>query len=338
MIPLHHNKLFKHPTNKFILGKVTQVDDSTKTIHLQDGSTTTTTTVTYDILICATGSRNFSPAEPSPQITSVEETKAYWQETKSILKSVQHVAVMSSGPVALELVGEIKAYAPHLNKLSLIVGSHQLLHNVKPPLPNKYKQQMLHLLGDLHIDVINQDVKEKINIHQMESPIVKLPQGFIELANGEKLQADVLFCAIGLILQTSMYPKEWLDDTTKEVKIDEFWRVNGRNDVFAIGDIAKTNSTKLGLYATEDAAVVAKNIVDIVKKHKTIPTHKLSRSMEFMIIPVGPRHGRSIFPVIGIVGDYLTSMMKGKGLYENMTWKAVLGMSAPVVSKEEEKE
>jgi NADH dehydrogenase FAD-containing subunit len=326
MVPLDA-KIFKKNNGKFIQGTVVQVNDVKKTVELADG-----TIIPYDILVAATGSRNFSPAEPPTQVTSTEGTLSYWTQTRLALNGSKSIAVIGSGAVALEFAAEIKSYANKKTKVTLIAGSRPLLHSSKPALPDSFKQEIKQLLHEFQIEIVEQDVIiEKLNFNT-DSPIVFPKNGRVQLDNGTFIDADTMIFAIGSVLQTSIYPTSWIDKTTNELKIDQHWRVNGQNHIFAVGDIAQTGFTKLGFWASTDGNSIGKNIISILQGKE--PKASIYRPVNIMSIPFGPKHGRSY--ILGMTwGNWVTSKLKGQDLMSDKVWNGILGVNAVKVPEEE---
>lgn len=93
----------------------------------------------------------------------------------------------------------------------------------------------------------------------------KLPDGRTELtlSSGEKITTDLYLPALGLVPNSSYLPHS-LVNAAGFVKVDEFLRVKGTTDVWAMGDVADVQRAQY--VNTEKQSVhVAKNIVAILK-------------------------------------------------------------------------
>ena len=126
MVPAQ--KSLKHA--KFVKALAIRVVPNENKVELSNGQT-----LSYDILVVATGSRNFSPAEPPVQITSREETNKFYLDMKQQLSAANNIVIVGSGPVAIELAGEIREEYPD-KKLTIVTRSKHVLHTLTP-LPKK---------------------------------------------------------------------------------------------------------------------------------------------------------------------------------------------------------
>jgi NADH dehydrogenase FAD-containing subunit len=75
----------------------------------------------------------------------------------------------------------------------------------------------------------------------------KLSSGQTELtlSNGEKKIVDLYISTLGLIQNTEFVPQELLNEK-KEVIVDEFLKVKGAEDIWAIGDASSAQANQLG--------------------------------------------------------------------------------------------
>jgi NADH dehydrogenase FAD-containing subunit len=311
MVPL--SSLLKN--GKVMHGEVTSVDKIQKTVILADG-----TSIKWDILCVASGSRNLSPAEPPATANTKEQTKAYFTAMHSALANAKNIVVVGGGAVSIELAGEIRSYGVKGAKITMVTQSDALLNG--PINPSESNLASVNdLLAKEGIEVIYNDyvVSESFPANpEIAIPIVSTPTG-VTLKSGKTIPSDLLVWAAGSRAITSFLPSEWLDNQTKEVIVDtETLKLKFRDDVFCLGDCAKTNAGKLGYIAGEDAKVVSANILSLVQGKQ--PSAKVWRMNAFvMALPFGPEKGRLLLSYFAL-GDWITSTLKGYGLFTKRVW------------------
>jgi len=312
MIPL--SKLLKN--GKVTHGVVKLVDPDGKTAILEDG-----TVLPWDILVIATGSNNFSPGEPAAHINSKEETEKHFEEMHSALSTTKSVLIVGGGPVGIELAGEILHYGQSGVKATLVTKASHVL--APSAMTSSNVRSLETMLKTNNVDVICNDEVMSVPFPKdtaSASPIVNTPAG-VDLKSGVHVDCDLLVYAVGSELNTQFLPKEWLDQRSKEVLVDlKTLKSIFREDVYCVGDAAKTNHQKLGYVATADGFTVAKNIVQTAKGKPV--TNYVWHPPLAIFIPFGPEKGRIVTPFINF-GDYITSMIKGAGLFTAKTWRAI---------------
>ena len=310
MVPL--DSLMKH--GKLVHGSVVSVDPSAKQVKLEDG-----TAIPYDVLLLAPGGRSFSPGEPPAKVSTKAGTEAFYNEMHVAIAMSKSVVIVGGGPVAIELAGEIKAHGQKDVKVTLVNKAPQLLAGPTPPTPGNLAA-VGELLKSEQVDVICNDEVASVPFPQdiaNASPIVPTPQG-VTLKSGKQVSCDLLIFAVGGKLNTDFLPREWVDGKTGEVLVDEkTLKLQSRDDVFCIGEAAKSSHIKLGYFFKQDGKVVAKNILQVLEGKQ--PTNTISRSSLVMVIPFGPKRGRLLMPFTTL-GDWATSLAKGKGLFTKMHW------------------
>jgi NADH dehydrogenase FAD-containing subunit len=110
-------------------------------------------------------------------------------------------------------------------------------------------------------------------------------------------------------------------NAASRVPVDEFFRVPGRQNVYAIGDAADCGDPPLSFLARRQAQHLAAALQGNPKPYK--PAARVAMS-----VPLGPQLGATQLPLPGlpVVGSWLTSRLKGKGLFIAENW-ARLGQS-----------
>jgi len=320
MVPL--SKLLKN--GKLVQGTVVSVDPKSKTVVLEDGQK-----LSWDVLCIASGSRNFSPGEPPVNVNTKAGTEAYYKSMHAALAATKNVVIVGTGPVGIEMAGEIIAYGQKGVKITLVSKSSQIL-DAPNPLSKGNISSVTQMLAKAKVEVILKDEVVSETFPEdlsVASPLVQTPNG-VKLRSGKHIPCDLLVYAVGSKVVTNFLPSEWLDPISHEILVDDqTLRVKGLYDVFGMGDAVKIPFTKMGYTGAEDAKVVAANVIEVVQGKA--PTHKIKRMGAMMLIPFGPKQGRVLLP-FGTMGNWSASKAKGKGLFTNMVWGTFApGLHAP---------
>lgn len=312
MVPTEH--LLEKGT--IIRGSAKTVNPETKIVMLDNGYE-----LSYDALVIATGSRNVSPGDPPSSIRKKSDLIKYFASIKEAISDAKNIVIIGSGAVAIELAGEIREYGQPNAKITLVSRSHRILMDGAEYRENGIKaiESDLKRLGVqvlLEDEVASHPVTEDL---KEVTPFVHTPEG-VTLKSGKKIESDLLFYAIGNILNTEFLPQEWLDPETKEVIVDtKTLQLKSYPDIFAVGDIAKTSHAKRAYFASEDGKVVAKNVLQVLAGKKA--TNKIKR-MDMIIINIGSQGGRTLLP-IGTFGPWLTKSFKSKSLFAERYWATI---------------
>jgi len=305
------------------------VNTSDRTVSLANGQI-----LPYDGLVIATGARNFSPAEPPINVNDRKGTVAYFETIGKALLKAKSVVIVGSGSVGLELAGELREFGQPGVKITVVSRSKQILTE-----PMKFKQSgietILRDLKNLKIDVINSDEvashplpRDLIKAH----PVVETPQG-VNLRSGKHLDCELLVFTVGTQLNTGFLPSDWVDKITGEVLVDEeTLQLQAHKNIFAVGDVAKTGTSKRAYFAGVDGAVVAANIAQVLQGQQ--PTNKISR-MNAMLLTLGSTGGRLLLPYLTL-GPCISAKLKSQELGTRTLWADLApGLTLPQSPKNE---
>jgi NADH dehydrogenase FAD-containing subunit len=136
----------------------------------------------------------------------------------------------------------------------------------------------------------------------------------------ETIDADLVCWCVGVQPQSSMYPSAWLDQSGR-VKVDEFMRVQGKEDIFCIGDVCDVDEVK-GIYALDGAvALAATNVKRVgttkgMKKYAPVTT-------PHSFVAMGRTGGVAQTPFFGgmVMGPFMIKRMKGPDQFAWKAWK-----------------
>jgi len=241
-----------------------------KKLLLEDGST-----LDFDFLVIATGSKfpNWTYLKSS-EVNIKARQKEVSYEAKRI-KNASSIMIIGGGTVGVELAGEI-AYNWKDKKITIVNGGSRILGG----LDEKTSAHASKVLDSMGVTIINNTV---LTVDE---------KGIWSNDRGEIFSADLVYQAVGMSIDS-----DWINEdsgiTKNEkgfIKVDSTFRVIGRKDIFAIGDIADIPELKLGALALKHAALMGKNINLLI----TNPDAKLKSykpSKPFGMITIGKKQG-----------------------------------------------
>jgi NADH dehydrogenase FAD-containing subunit len=255
--------------------------------------------VPFDFLVLATGTTFSGPR------TKDERVKEYEAEADK-LKAANSVLIVGGGPVAVELAGEIAIDFPE-KKVTIVHSGDRLIQF----LGNKASQKTLKWLQAKKVEVI---LNDRIEIEDLAPPnyVTK---------NGTRITADAHFVCIGKRVGSSWLQNSDLSDSLDHdghLKVDANLRLEGKSNIFVVGDITNTKEIKQGFLASKQAAVVVKNIKKLSKATETAKASELAvykpLTSPFGIVSLGRYEGVAQLPIMTIIGR-LPGMLKSKDLF-----------------------
>lgn len=203
--------------------------------------------IPFDQAVIATGStiRGFDNLKVAER-RSIEAREQEWRGEHDRLREVDSVIVIGGGPVGVELIGEIVSAFPD-KQVTLIHGPDRLLPDFGAGIGDKARK-------------VFEQRGVRVILGQRASA-----QGdgrTVELASGEMLEADVVYTATGIVIDTSYLGEHFADRVNDrgQVIVDEFLRVKGTAHIYAVGDINDVSGMKLGAFGADQAKRVAQNL------------------------------------------------------------------------------
>ena len=276
-------KIFQSRKDVYIrVAEVYAVDTEKKEIQ------TSLDTVWYDYLVIATGvNSNFfgmknlekhaipmkSVAEAMALrnriLTNLEKAVTLFDEFEEEKKALLNVVVVGGGPTGVEIAGaiaEMKEFVlpkdyPDLNmnlmQVSIIEGSPSLLASMS----RHASEKSLFYLKRLKINV------------RTNTRVVDYDGEILKLGDGEEIKTKLVIWAAGI---SGVVPPGIPDESVgraRRILVDEFNRVKGLNDVFAIGDSSVMTTEdypnghpQVAQVAIQQGANLARNFNAIKKK------------------------------------------------------------------------
>jgi len=239
-------KVLKNKGGNFRMASLKKVDTQTNELYLSDGGI-----LHYDILVFAAGSKtnffgNESVRAKASSLKGIDDAlymrneliktmeKAAIETDPVARQKLLTVVIAGGGPTGVEIAGmlaEMKRYIlgkdyPQLleatTEIHIIDGAPYLL----APMSEKSHQRAYKALADLGVHI-------KLNTH-----VNSYENGVVQLSDGGTIEAETLIWAAGVIAHTFEGIAEESVGKGKRMLVDAFNRVNGYENIYAIGDIS----------------------------------------------------------------------------------------------------
>ena len=293
---------------EFVTDTITSIDSSKKVLESVSGSV-----YKYDTLILALGSETnyfsvMGASEYSFGMRSIKDALHLKEQIKtSVLECKKakgdravcagRFIVVGAGATGVEIASEIKEYASSLVGPYKIDSSHILVDLVEassrilPMFPEEFSEAVskrLRLLGVrvlLNKTVLEEDI-DGVTLNDMD------------------LRAKTVIWTAGAQANSLYLSLKNADfDEKGRVYVDEYLKVKGEKDIFALGDGAVTEYSGMAQTAIADANYVARLLAHTENK-KEIPFRK--QKVPIYAIPVGKK--------------WAATMIKGKMFYGQEGW------------------
>jgi NADPH-dependent 2,4-dienoyl-CoA reductase/sulfur reductase-like enzyme len=243
-----------------VIDEATAIDRSSQTVTTAGGET-----IGYKKLILATGSRPIVPPIPGADLQNVFAIKKevdYLRQLQEALAGAQDLVVIGGGFIGVEFADECRKLGLNVTIVELLPHCLQLV--CTEDLCAKAEEK----LSEAGIRVVTSNAVKSILGHGRV-------QG-VELADGQRLKADVVIISIGVTPNTELAREAGLEiGEQRGIKVDEYMRTTDPN-IFAAGDCAekfsfftgKPVALRLASIATAEARIAVTNLFDAQRKHK----------------------------------------------------------------------
>ena len=212
----------------FISGRVIDIEVDQHTIHLQSGEQ-----IGYHCLLLATGARARQLACPGANLVGVTTLRTVddYKKVLNYLRYVRRVAVIGSGPLAVESVEVFSQKGYQV--------THILRHSTLWP------EVLDKTASDL---ILQQEWRDGVDIH-IEEDISEIigRSGHVTgimTTKGTFIPCDMVLVAIGITSEMDYLQGRGID-FRRGIKVDESMRTNAP-DIYAAGDVAEITNTASG--------------------------------------------------------------------------------------------
>lgn len=259
---------------RFRMGEALSVDTQQHILRTNTGD------IEYDYLVLATGTTNnfFNMPELRERVYTLKSTAEAIRLRNEILFSLERAGtcpdpekrrtllcftVVGGGPTGVEIagaLGEMKKYIlareyPEIDpcdmRVVIVEGANCLLQNMSPEASTKAKQY----LEQLEVEVITG--------HTMKS----FDGTYVDFDNGAQIKCHTLIWTAGITGEPLQGIPESSIGRGKRIITDEFNRVKGCKNIFAIGDIALLSEKnypnghpQVAQVAIQQSELLAKNL------------------------------------------------------------------------------
>lgn len=259
--------------------------------------------VSGDSVIIATGSNYASPFKvQDDDVAGYKETVT---ELAKKISAASRIAIVGSGPVGIELAGEIAVAYPHI-EIDLVTADKALFPALPAKLGRRLAKQLTELGVNIHFDTMVKDLKHTDQAYT----------GQLTLPDGSTIDADLIFPAIGArptpdFIQT-LEGAEF--DDLGRVKVDRWLRPAGLQNVHIVGDAVSAGDPMTIVGLTRQAKWLGKAL-KAKMGGKTIESLKPYKPWKNapILVPLGPEKGASLLGLV--VGPRMTSKIKGQDLF-----------------------
>ncbi|GAB7102243.1 hypothetical protein JCM4814A_05570 [Streptomyces phaeofaciens JCM 4814] len=289
-------------SGRVVVGKAVRIDTGQRQVVLASGER-----LPYDVVVIATGADYPEPARFTG--TTTEEARKAFAFHQRKIAAAEHVLVVGGGPSGVELSAEIRLARPDA-RVTLAHAGPALLDSTGSERAGRRARTWLE----------SHDVD--VRLDSFMSPGNDF--GTYRDAHGGLVDADLSFWATGTTPNTLWLRLaghgDWLNPAG-QVKVDRTLRVDGRPDVYAVGDVNDATELKITPAALAQADLAAHNIRAHLRgsgRHRREP--RLYRPVERtpIIVPFGPADGLTVLPVPGgdtaVLGGRTSVLAKAKTL------------------------
>jgi NADH dehydrogenase FAD-containing subunit len=284
------------------VGKALRIDTVERQVVLGTGER-----LPYDVVVIATGADYPEPARFIG--TTTEEAAKSFAVHQQHVATADHVLVVGGGPSGVELSAEIRLARPDA-RVTLAHAGSALLHSTGSGRAGRKARAWLE----------SHDVE--VRLDSFMSPGNDF--GTYRDARGSVVAADLSFWATGTTPNTLWLRLaghgDWLNEAG-HVKVDRTLRVDGRLDVFAVGDVNDASELKITPAALAQADLAAHNIrayLNSSGRHRKEPRFYRPIHRTPLIVPFGPADGVTMLPVPGgetaVLGSRTSTLAKAKTL------------------------
>jgi len=258
----------------FIQAKATSIDSDKNLVTLDNGEE-----LEFTHCVIAVGS--LGPVPARTEQTTIDGLLGEYKEISQQISKAKKIVVVGGGPVGVELVGEIRDVYADVD-ITLISARDTL---VSDRFSEKFQTSIKAIMDIMQIKVT---VGKALNLNDLELNVVK--EQIVQLDNGDSLETDLVISCIGLPPNKDSISQLMAGklDENNRIKVDEFLKVEGFSNIFAIGDCCNTSEDKMAAHAQFHAKNVAANIV-LEACGKPMKAYK--QVFDGMLITVGSRAG-----------------------------------------------
>ncbi|KAI7767251.1 hypothetical protein LZL87_009653 [Fusarium oxysporum] len=253
---------------ELIVGTATGIDINNQQVKVYKAGRETF--ISYDYLLIGTGSSTKAES-PFKSRGSTDATRDYVHVYQKRVGEAHSIIVAGAGPTGVEVAGELADYYGDKKEITLVNAGPTVLDN-RPDSVSKSAHSQLEKLG----------VKIRLNTKLNESITLHNGKQEVTFSSGEKVVTDLVIPTFGVVPNSSFVPPDLLD-AHGYIKVNQYLAIEGREDVFAIGDVSNVEAPQFWFVNTQ-AGHMAKNLAKIMLRKPMIPYKASTTAMGGMQI------------------------------------------------------
>ncbi|KAH9962986.1 FAD/NAD-P-binding domain-containing protein [Russula dissimulans] len=258
----------------------------------------------YDYLVLAPGSEWKGALElPDDRAAVLEHIKSWRRK----FENANGIILAGGGAVGCETAGEIKDAYPR-KKVTIVHSDSQLLNATYPKKYRKLAEKDVTARG---INIVFNDY-----VDDFDSSSVKT-------RSGRQLDGDLVVATYGAAPGTGFVKSLGSNVLTPRghIKVEKTFQLKSYSNIYAIGDVTDWEEQKQAAKAPKHAQIAADNILS--QLNGGAPKKTYSGQPEMIVLTNGKKYGVSYMGFFGgiTLGNWFSSMVKGKGLLIGMTRK-----------------
>ena len=287
MEPIRNFLRHKKAHVKYYEAEATKIDSENKKIYINDDSPVkgdvSATEVSYDMLVVGVGAENATFGIPGVRehscflkevgdaqairkgIMDCCETAVFKDQSESEVKRLLHMVVVGGGPTGVEFAGELQDFFKEdLLKWIPEIAQHfkvtlvEALPNVLPMFSKQlidytektFKEETIEVRTKTMVkEVTDKYIKAEATKPDGTKTVEEIPYGLLVWATGN---------AVHPLVKDLMSQIPAQKDARRGLNVNEYLQVNGRDDVWAIGDCAIANYAPTAQVASQEGAFLAR--------------------------------------------------------------------------------
>jgi NADH dehydrogenase FAD-containing subunit len=273
----------------------------------------------FDYLVIATGTSYAFPYKvPESEAAKVN---ALYERAADKIKEAKSVVVVGAGSTGLEAASEIAETYPE-KQVTIVHSGEKVMPGPWSPKFVDHLQEQIQRYKNLKLVLndrllpVEADGGDEVAQQKYVEPV----GGKVTTKNGAEIPCDLLFWCVGGRINKASYEEHFKEQMDEKgvLNVDEFLRVKGYSNVFAIGDICSAGPMPTIVCATAHSELCAKNI-PLLHAGKSMKPFKAGPPLN--ITTLGKTMGSVQLPIGGMVrGSKTAQLIKGDMFVGNM-WK-----------------
>ncbi|KAI8871382.1 FAD/NAD(P)-binding domain-containing protein [Ramicandelaber brevisporus] len=281
--PIRYITRLKKRAVRVVEAECTDIDPATKTVTIEDKSeikgAAATATIPYDYLVVAVGAENNTFGIPGVQehacflkeiwdakkirarLMDCIESAGFPGQPDDEIDRLMHIVVVGGGPTGCEAAAEfsdmlhddLKVWIPELAdrlKITLIEADRRVLPSFNSQLidytMSTFKENKINVMLSTRVTGVEE---KQITIHEPNGTVRNIPFGLLVWATGNTSRP---------VVRSLMAKLPESQNVRRGLVVDEFLRIAGTENVWALGDATATKYAPLAQVAAQQGQYLGK--------------------------------------------------------------------------------